>query len=69
MSEKISLKVVGMSCQSCAQSITRRLADVPGVAHVAADHKTGRVDVTGEGAPLSVGLIESHLAALGFDSV
>lgn len=40
--------VTGMTCGHCEQAVRTEVGAVPGVAEVAVDHTTGRLEVTGE---------------------
>lgn len=43
-----SFTVTGMTCGHCEQAVRTEVGAVPGVAEVAVDHTTGRLEVTGE---------------------
>lgn len=43
----IHLAVEGMRCRRCVRQATALLRDVPGIATVTADSRTGRITVTG----------------------
>jgi copper chaperone len=40
--------VTGMTCGHCEQAVRTEVGAVPGVAEVAIDHATGRLEVTGD---------------------
>lgn len=48
--QTIQLYVEGMRCPRCVREATARLRDLPGVATLTADRRTGRITVTGEAA-------------------
>lgn len=41
--------VEGMTCGHCEASVIEEISEIPGVSAVTADHKTGAVEVAGEG--------------------
>lgn len=41
----LTLKVDGMSCGGCAQSVEKVIGNLPGITNVKADYETGRVKV------------------------
>jgi copper chaperone len=40
------LEVEGMSCGHCEQAVEAGLKEMPGVARIRADHRTGRVTIS-----------------------
>lgn len=44
---EIDLAITGMTCEGCANALTRVLSRVDGVAHVAVDFAAGRAQVAG----------------------
>lgn len=46
--EKLDLKVKGMSCTGCEQTVTNAVKQVEGVRRVEADHEASSVEVTAE---------------------
>lgn len=47
--DRYTLKVKGMTCGGCEESIKKTVSAVPGVASVVADHKTGTVKIVSSG--------------------
>ena len=41
----LTLKVEGMSCGGCAQTVEKVIGNLPGITNVKADHSTGSVKV------------------------
>ena len=41
----LSLKIDGMSCGGCEQSVEKAIGNLPGITNVKADHITGQVKV------------------------
>ena len=52
--EGMEIAITGMACSSCANSVTRALSRVPGVANVVVDLKAERARVLGTANPESV---------------
>lgn len=50
-SSGVDLKVGGMTCQGCVNSVTRALSRVPGVAQVAVSLEAGSAHVEGTASP------------------
>ncbi len=46
-----ALAIMGMTCSGRLDSVTRALARVPGVVHVAVDLASGQAHVTGDASP------------------
>ncbi|MDB5066659.1 MAG: heavy-metal-associated protein [Chloroflexi bacterium] len=42
----VTLRVEGMTCGGCEQSVCRAVEQVPGVSHATADHTTGVVSLS-----------------------
>jgi uncharacterized membrane protein YraQ (UPF0718 family)/copper chaperone CopZ len=61
----VELKIKGMSCNGCVQSLTRALADVAGVSEVDVRLQDGTARV--EGSRLESGAILEAVASLGFE--
>ena len=57
--------VVGMTCNSCAMTVTEEVTQVPGVHGVAVELATGRLTVT-SGATLDPALIEVAVEEAGY---
>jgi len=68
--DKIELQVNGMTCGSCAASVTRALQQVPGVTAVDVDLPGGLVRVQADGEapmrPAVTGALVAALAAAGY---
>lgn len=47
--DRYTVKVKGMTCGGCEESIKKSVSAVPGVASVVADHKTGTVKIVSSG--------------------
>jgi len=48
MSEKITLKIEGMSCQHCVNAVSNALSSLPGVKKVKVDLKKGEAKIEHE---------------------
>jgi len=66
MSDTLVLKVEGMDCGGCEQSIARALEPLEGVAGVRASHAEGRVEVDGNADPTKV---REAIEAAGYEVV
>ncbi|UAL29195.1 heavy-metal-associated domain-containing protein [Nocardioides rotundus] len=60
--------VNGMTCQSCAASVSEELSEVPGVEGVEVDVETGEVVVRSE-APLDRAAVKSAVDEAGYQLV
>ncbi|HWC32670.1 MAG TPA: heavy metal-associated domain-containing protein [Actinomycetota bacterium] len=65
---ELRLKVEGMDCTGCEASIGKAVSAVPGVADVSAEHATGAVRVTAEGA-LDEVAVRRAIEDAGYDVV
>ena len=63
-----SYTVRGMTCDHCASSVRAEVAALPGVADVAVDVATGRVQVTAQ-APLSEAQVREAVEEAGYELV
>ncbi len=66
MSESASLNVNGMKCGGCEASVKEKLIVLDGVISVAADHKSGKVDVEFESEKISQDTIRDAIGAAGY---
>jgi len=65
-SETVTLDVTGMSCDGCAERISRVLDRLPGVAVVTADHHQGKIDVRLEPGQSTLVEVRGRIEQLGF---
>ncbi len=63
---KVKLRVGGMVCRSCEKRIEKRLASLPGIAGIRADHAAGIVDVSHDPEKTSLETIGTVLDKLGY---
>lgn len=49
--DTVEISIEGISCSACANSVTRALSRVPGVANVTVDLDAGRARVAGSASP------------------
>ena len=64
--QQVTLTTPDMSCGHCAARIEAAVGALPGVARVAADPATKRVDVAFDPAQTSIDRIEGVLDATGY---
>ncbi|WP_183097611.1 heavy-metal-associated domain-containing protein [Nocardioides pelophilus] len=57
--------VVGMTCNSCAMTVTEEVTQVPGVQDVAVELSTGRITVTSD-SDLDPALIKGAVEEAGY---
>lgn len=62
--ESVSLKIDGMSCGSCVNSVKKALTAVPGIASVGVNLADGTARIDGTG--LSLAAIEAAIADAGY---
>ena len=67
--EKTVVKVEGMSCEHCVQSVTKAVTALPGVGGVAVDLKTGTVTVEHDPGITDVIKIKAEIEDQGYDVV
>lgn len=65
----IDLRIMGMSCQGCAQSVERRLLSTPGVERATVDLANATASVTYDEQITTPYSLEQAIQALGFDVV
>ena len=63
---KTQLTVWGMTCNSCANKVTRAVSDLDGVAHVSVDLRAELVTVEHE-PELDLGAIKDSITAVGYN--
>lgn len=51
--------VTGMTCGHCEAAVREEVGDIAGVTAVAADHNTGKVEVTAEGTVDDAAVIDA----------
>lgn len=61
---KTTFKVSGMHCPSCEKLLQMDIGDIKGVKGVKADHKTGMVEVEGEG--VDAGAVKKAIVQDGY---
>ena len=66
--ETIELKVAGMTCASCANSVSKALKRVAGVQDVHVDLARGAASVTGDQTPQKTPELIAALAAAGYEA-
>ncbi len=69
MIQRATLKVTGMSCGGCENSIKRVLKQVNGVQDVAASHTAGTVDVTYDDDKAGTSVFKQKVEGLGYQVV
>ncbi|MBB5019498.1 copper chaperone CopZ [Chitinivorax tropicus] len=67
--EYVQLNVSGMSCGGCANSITKALQALAGVAQVDVELATGKVGVRFDPAQTPIDALQAAIEAAGFDVV
>lgn len=65
-SETVTLDVTGMSCDGCAERISRVLGRLPGVAVVTADHQQGTIEIRLEPRQSTLGEVQGRIEQLGY---
>jgi copper chaperone len=65
--EKVTIKVQGMTCQGCVNSVTKVLKPIPGVSDVAVTLTPGEARVTFDAAQTNVGALRKAIEGAGFD--
>jgi copper chaperone len=63
---KVAIPIGGMTCQHCADSVTKALSGLAGVSGVSVDLRKGMATVTGNG--IDSAAIKSTIEDLGFDA-
>lgn len=65
--EKIQIKVEGMTCGGCENSVKKALSTHAGVGDVAASHEAGTVDIDFDPAQIQQAQLEQAIEDAGFD--
>ena len=65
-SDKITLRVGGMSCAHCERTVENALREIAGVARVKADHIKGQVRVTYKGQTPDGETVKRKITELGY---
>jgi copper chaperone len=65
--EKLTLHVLGMSCQHCVKAITKAVGELPGVANVSVDLAAKTATVEYDSAQCSVETIRQEIEDQGYD--
>lgn len=65
---KTSIKVAGMTCQHCVNSVTEEVTRIDGVSSVTIDLATGTVDIE-SASELSSAELESAVEEAGYEVV
>jgi len=60
------LRTTGMHCQSCSMLVQMNVEELPGVASVASDFRTGMTEVTYDPDQLTVENIVETIVAAGY---
>lgn len=66
MNSSQTIRVKGMRCQHCAQSVTQALEGIPNIHDVQVDLSSGEVTFETSG-PVDKDTIHSAIEAIGFD--
>lgn len=66
---KVTLKVTGMSCENCVQSVTKTLRSVEGVHDAKVDLASGMADVDFDETKTDVETLCAAVDDIGFDAV
>jgi copper chaperone len=66
MTERLQLRVTGMSCGGCENAVKRAVAKLDGVREVTASHKDERVEVVYEAGPTGKAAITRAIEAVGY---
>lgn len=66
--EKSDLKIGGMTCSGCVNSVTRALTAVPGVTRADVDLAAARATVTYDAAKTSPAALRAVIEAAGFEA-
>ena len=65
---ELTLRVEGMTCPTCEESLQRVLSRLPGIRSVAADHTSGEVKTVGDPLP-DVASLRQAVEDAGYDLV
>jgi copper chaperone len=62
-----TIKVEGMSCEHCVQSVTKALESIPGLENIHVDLQKKQAQFTSQG-PVSMDLVHAAIRKIGFES-
>ena len=65
--DKIQIKVEGMTCGGCENSVKKALSTHAGVGDVEASHEAGTVDISFDPAKIQQAQLEQAIEDAGFD--
>jgi copper chaperone CopZ len=65
--ETVSIRVEGMTCESCEQRLATALGRVEGVSRVSADHETGNVRVLFDAERVAEPQLSEQIVACGYE--
>jgi P-type Cu+ transporter len=66
VTQQLDIRVEGMTCAHCAQSVEKNLRGVPGVTGASADFNSGQVEVVYAGEAPSLDALEPSVARAGY---
>lgn len=66
--EHITLKVTGMTCMGCVNSVKRLLGQLPGVGQIEIDLASGKTDVDYDGAQVTPDAIRQAINDGGYQA-
>ena len=66
MADTLQLKVTGMTCGGCENSVRRTLQQLDGVEDVAASHTAGTVGVRFDPGKVTPSLLKERIELLGY---
>ena len=67
--EKNIIKVEGMACEHCVQSVTKAVTVLPGISGVAIDLETGTVTVEHDSGVTDIARIKAEIEDQGYDVI
>ena len=62
----LDLKVQGMACEGCAETVAKAAKTVPGVTDAVVDLRAGSVKMTGGAGEIDGGLVADAIRAAGY---
>ena len=66
--EDLNLKLQGMSCASCANSIEKAILNVPGVANSSVNFSTDRATISYDPKQTGIDIITKAVADIGYEA-
>lgn len=60
-----TVKIKGMSCQHCVESVTKTLSAIPGIAHVKVDLANGEASYEGD---IDIEKVREMIKKIGFQA-